>query len=254
MQKKPRPCLNYHMGRCLAPCVDKADPAEYAQVVSDVKALLEGRVSGVLTRLRADMQRLAQQRDFEQAARIRDRLQAVEKLFGSEQAALQAEGGDLDFLGFAQAGEYAMVQLFRMRSGRVLGRDKRFLSGAEDSEASEIIGAFVQDYYAQATHVPPLILLPARYEDAPLWTELLSARAGHRVEMRVPQRGDKTELIDLAQRNASTGLEAELASLERRGDHPALDALKDVLALPERPWRIEGYDNSNLFGLSLIHI
>lgn len=252
MQKKPRPCLNFHMGRCLGPCIDAADPADYRRTLEDVKSLLEGRAAAVTARLKDDMKKAAQGQDFEQAARLRDRVQAVEKLFGTEQHAFVSEETDLDFLGAAQAGEFAMVQLFRMRGGRVVGRDKRFLTGAAETDLGEIIGAFVQDYYTQATHVPPLILLPAEYEDAALWSEFLSVQAGRRVVMRTPKRGDKTDLIDMAQRNAAVGLESEMALLERRGDHPGLDALKDVLALPERPWRIEGYDNSNLFGTNIV--
>ena len=252
MQKKPRPCLNYHMGRCLGPCIDAAQPDEYRQAVEDVKALLEGRAAPVIARLKEDMKAAAQGQDFEQAARLRDRVQAVEKLFGTEQHAFVSEETDLDFLGAAQAGEFAMVQLFRMRGGRVVGRDKRFLTGADETGLGEIIGAFVADYYTQATHVPPLILLPAEYEDAALWSEFLSRQAGRRVEMRTPKRGDKTDLIEMAQRNAAVGLDSEMALLERRGDHPGLDALKDVLALPERPWRIEGFDNSNLFGTNIV--
>ncbi|MEW6421470.1 MAG: excinuclease ABC subunit UvrC [Deinococcota bacterium] len=253
LQKKPRPCLNYHMGRCLGPCVDAADPQAYARVVEDVKALLEGRAAPVIARLKGDMQAAAKAQDFEQAARLRDRVQAVEKLFGTEQHAYVSEETDLDFLGVAQAGEYAMVQLFRLRGGRVVGRDKRFLVGAEGGDdVGEILGAFVQDYYTQATHVPPLILLPAEFGDAPVWSAFLSERAGRRVEMRTPKRGDKAELVEMAQRNAVTGLESELALLERRGDHPGLDALREVLALPDRPWRIEGFDNSNLFGSNIV--
>ncbi|BDP41605.1 UvrABC system protein C [Deinococcus aetherius] len=253
LQKKPRPCLNYHMGRCLGPCIDAADPGEYRRVVEDVRGLLEGRAAHVVARLREDMKVAARSQDFEQAARLRDRVGAVEKLFGTEQHAYVGGETDLDFLGVAQAGEYAMVQLFRMRGGRVVGRDKRFLTNAEGgSDAGEIIEAFVGDYYTQATHVPPLILLPAEFEDAPVWSDFLSGRAGHRVEMRTPKRGDKADLVEMAQRNASVGLESELALLERRGDHPGLDALREVLALPERPWRIEGFDNSNLFGTNIV--
>lgn len=252
MQRKPRPCLNYHMGRCLAPCIGEADPAEYARVVQDVKNLLEGRAAEVVEGLRTGMREAAQKQDFEQAGRLRDRLQAVEKLFGNEQNAFVGSETDLDFLGYQVAGEYAMVQLFRMRGGRVVGRDKRFLTGAGDSTPGEVIGAFVQDYYGVATHVPPLILLPDDFEDAGLWSELLSERAGRKVELRVPQRGDKLELIEMAQRNAETGLESELLLLEKRGDHPGLEALREELALPERPWRIEGYDNSNLFGTNIV--
>ncbi|EYB67679.1 excinuclease ABC subunit C [Deinococcus phoenicis] len=254
LQKKPRPCLNYHMGRCLGPCIGAADPEAYGRTVEDVKALLEGRAAPVIARLKGDMQGAARGQDFEQAARLRDRVQAVEKLFGTEQHAYVSDETELDFLGAAQAGEYAMVQLFRLRGGRVVGRDKRFLTDAEGGESNlgEIVEAFVQDYYTQATHVPPLILLPADFEDAPVWSAFLSEKAGRRVEMRTPKRGDKVDLVDMAQRNAQTGLESELALLERRGDHPGLDALREVLALPERPWRIEGYDNSNLFGTNIV--
>ncbi|MEF2277561.1 excinuclease ABC subunit UvrC [Deinococcus sp. YIM 134068] len=253
LQKKPRPCLNYHMGRCLGPCIDAADAGEYRRVVDDVKALLEGRAAHVVARLKEDMRVAARAQDFEQAARVRDRVGAVEKLFGTEQHAYVSDETDLDFLGVAQAGEYAMVQLFRMRGGRVVGRDKRFLTNAEGGgDAGEIVEAFVQDYYTQATHVPGLILLPAEFGAAPVWGEFLSERAGRRVEMRTPKRGDKADLVEMAQRNASVGLESELALLERRGDHPGLDALREVLALPERPWRIEGYDNSNLFGTNIV--
>ncbi len=252
MQRKPRPCLNYHMNRCLAPCIGAADSGEYAAAVEDVKALLEGRAAPVIANLREGMRGAAQQQDFEQAGRLRDRLQAVEKLFGTEQIAMSVSAEDLDFLGFAAAGEYAMVQLFRLRGGRVVGRDKRFLTGAQDAQPGEIMGAFVQDYYGQATHVPPLVLLPAEFEDAGLWGRLLSGRAGHNIELRRPQRGDKVDLIEMAQRNAQVGLESELMSLEKRGDHPGLEALREELALPERPWRIEGFDNSNLFGSNIV--
>jgi excinuclease ABC subunit C len=212
---KKRPCLNFHMKRCLAPCVGYATPELYAEAVSDVVAVLEGKADDVLQKLREAMREAAQNREFELAAGIRDRVQAVEKLFGSDhQVALNTGLEDMDFLGVAQAGEYAMVQHFQMRSGRVIGRDKRFLTGAEESSEEEILKAFMQDYYAVAMQVPPLVLVPVEFEDATAWEEFISK--GRKVELRHPQ------------------------------------ALKEVLALPERPWRIEGYDNSNLFGTHIV--
>jgi len=251
-QKRSRPCLNYHMGRCLAPCVDRADPAEYASAVTQVKDLLEGRIANVVDSLQASMRVAAKSQDFEQAARVRDRIDAVNKLFGVEQSVMSLKGDDLDFLGFSSAGEFAMVQLFRMRAGRVVGRDKRFLTGTEEATPSEIIGAFVQDYYTQVTHVPGLVLVPEELEDAPLWSQYLSSKSGHKVELRTPQRGDKVDLLEMAGKNAVNSLESELLALEKRGDHPGLEALREVLALPGRPWRIEGYDNSNLFGTHIV--
>ena len=251
-QKRSRPCLNYHMNRCLAPCVDRADPDEYARAVVQVKDLLEGRISSVMDSLRESMKSAAKAQDFEQAARVRDRIDAVDKLFGTEQNVMSLKGDDLDFLGFSSAGEFAMVQLFRMRSGRVVGRDKRFLTGTEEATPSEIIGAFVREYYTLATHVPALVLVPEELEDSMLWSQYLSEKEGHKIELRTPQRGDKVDLLEMAQKNAFNSLESELLALEKRGDHPGLEALREVLALPVRPWRIEGYDNSNLFGTHIV--
>lgn len=251
MQKRARPCLNHHMNRCLAPCVDAADPAQYAAAVSQVRALLEGKSEEVTRQLEADMQAHARAQEFEQAAKLRDRLQATRKLFGTEQKAFLSTEINLDFLGVSVAGEYAMVQLFRMRDGRIVGRDRRFLTGHSES-TGELIGAFVRDYYTQVTHVPPLILLPDDFEDATQWSLFLSQKADHKVEMRTPKRGDKKELITLAQKNAEASLQTELTALEKRGNSPALEALQEVLHLPERPYRIEGYDNSNLFGTHIV--
>ncbi len=251
---RKRPCLNYHMKRCLAPCVGYPTDEDYAQVVQDVTNVLEGKAKEALSNLRHAMTEAAQNREFEQAAAIRDRINAVQKLFGTEQVALNTDLEDMDFLGVAQAGEYAMVQHFQMRNGRVIGRDKRFLTGAEESSQQEILEAFMLDYYAVATQIPPLILVPVEFEaeDDATWEEFFASKAHRKVELRKPQRGEKVDLLEMAMRNAQTGLEAELALLEKRGENPGLDALKEVLALPERPWRIEGYDNSNLFGTHIV--
>ncbi len=249
---RKRPCLNYHMKRCLAPCVGLADHEEYAKVVADVIAVLEGKAADVLASLKVQMKESALNQEFEQAGMIRDRIEAVQKLFGTDQVALNVGLEDMDFLGVAQAGEYAMVQHFQMRAGRVIGRDKRFLTNAEDATPDEILKAFMQDYYAVAMQVPPLVLLPVEFEDREAWEEFLSAKAPRKVELRHPQRGEKVDLLEMATRNAQNGLEAELALLEKRGENPGLEALKEVLALPERPWRIEGYDNSNLFGTNIV--
>jgi excinuclease ABC subunit C len=251
-EKRKRPCLNYHMKRCLAPCVDYTNPDEYGQAVRDVIAVLEGKAKDVLDSLKEQMMVAAQNREFEQAAAIRDRVQAVQKLFGTDQVALNVTLEDMDFLGVAQAGEFAMVQHFQMRAGRVIGRDKRFLTGAEDSSEEEILKAFMADYYGVAMQIPPLVLVPTEFEDADAWQEFLSTRANRKVELRHPQRGEKVDLLEMATRNAQNGLESELALLEKRGENPGLDALQEVLALPARPWRIEGYDNSNLFGTHIV--
>lgn len=158
--------------------------------------------------------------------------------------------GDLDFLGLARAGRYAIVQLYQVRGGQMLGRNSRFIEDVEEASDQELLWAFLRDYYLEATPLPPLVLLPSEVEDMGALSQFLSSRAGKKVEVRIPQRGDKTRLLELAEKNARTALETEMRLLERKGDHPGLVALKDVLGLSVRPYRIEGYDISNLFGES----
>lgn len=248
LQPRKKPCLRYHMGRCLAPCVGATTPEAYGKVVAQVTAFLEGRVEDTAEMLRRDMQEAAQRQDFELAKTYRDRLQALERLTGYDSDVARARGDDLDFLGVAQAGNYAMVQLFQMRRGRVVGRDKRFLTNAEGAEAAEVMEAFLADYYGQATQVPPLVLLPEGGLELPVWEAYLRERAGHRVELRVPKRGPNTELMAMAERNARTGIEAELALLERRGEAPGVGELQALAGLENPPYRIEGFDISNLMG------
>lgn len=246
--KRKKPCLRFHMGRCLAPCIGETTPEEYGKVVAQVKAFLEGRVEDSIRLLSTEMRAAASRQDFELARTYRDRIQAVERLTGYDSDVVRAKNEDLDFIGVAQAGNYAMTQLFQMRRGRVIGRDKRFLTNARDAELSEVLERFMADYYSQATHIPPLLLLPPSELSVTVWQEFLRQRAGRKIELRIPQRGDKLDLMAMAERNARTGLEAELALLERRGETPGVKELQQLAKLEHPPHRIEGFDISNLMG------
>ncbi|WP_027882376.1 excinuclease ABC subunit UvrC [Meiothermus rufus] len=250
-RKKRYPCLNYAMGRCFAPCVDRADPKRYAQVVAQVSQLLDGRVDELYAQLKAQMRQAALNQDFERAAEIRDQIQAIQRFFGTAQQAYDPELGDLDFIGFARAGDYAILQHYQMRNGQMLGRISRLVEGVGEASDAELLEAFLRDYYLEATPLPPLLLLPFALESQEALAAFLSSK-GRKVEVRVPQRGEKTRLIELAQRNAQTTLEAELRLMERKGDHPGLKGLMEVLGLSRRPYRLEGYDISNLLGESVV--
>lgn len=247
LQRRKKPCLRFHMGRCLAPCIGNVTPEDYAKVVRQVRTFLEGDVAGTATQLEEEMRAAAGRQDFELATLYRDRLQALQRLTGYDSDVARPSEDDLDFLGVARAGNFAMVQLFQMRRGRVVGRDKRFLTGAEGASDAEILERFMAEYYAQAMQVPPLVLVPTDL-DMGVWDAFLSERTGKRVELRVPQRGDKMDLMGMAERNAATGLEAELALLEKRGEAPGVQELQGLAGLENAPYRIEGFDISNLMG------
>lgn len=250
-KKKRYPCLNYSMGRCLAPCVGKADPEQYRVVVQQVENLLDGKVEALYESLEQQMREAAQHQDFERAAEIRDQIGAVRSFFGTSQQAYDPELGDLDFLGFARAGDYALIQHYQMRGGQMLGRISRFVEGVKEASDAELLEAFLRDYYLEATPLPPLVLLPFELEAQDALSTFLSSK-GRKVEVRIPLRGEKTRLIELAQHNAQTALQTELQLMERKGDHPGLKGLMEVLGLSRRPYRIEGYDISNLLGESVV--
>jgi excinuclease ABC subunit C len=250
-KKRRYPCLNHSMGRCLAPCVGKADPEQYRMAVQQVENLLDGRMEALYESLEKQMRAAAQNQDFERAAEIRDQISAVQSFFGTAQQAYDPDLGDLDFLGFARAGEYALLQHYQVRGGQILGRISRFVEGVKEASDAELLEAFLRDYYLEATPLPPLVLLPFELEAQGAFSAFLSSK-GRKVEVRIPQRGDKTRLIELAQHNAQTALQTELKLLERKGDHPGLKGLMEVLGLSRRPYRIEGYDISNLLGESVV--
>ncbi len=159
-RKKRYPCLNYAMGRCFAPCVDQADPARYAQVVAQVSQLLDGRTDELYAQLKAQMRQAAQNQDFERAAELRDQIKAIQSFFGTAQQAYDPELGDLDFIGLARAGEYALLQHYQVRHGQMLGRISRLVEGVGEASEAELLEAFLRDYYLEATPLPPLVLLP----------------------------------------------------------------------------------------------
>jgi len=250
-KKRRYPCLNYSMGRCLAPCVGKADPEQYRIAVQQVENLLDGKMEALYESLEKQMRAAAQNQDFERAAEIRDQISAVQSFFGTAQQAYDPDLGDLDFLGFARAGDYVLLQHYQVRGGQILGRISRFVEGVKEASDAELLEAFLRDYYLEATPLPPLVLLPFELEAQEAFSAFLSSK-GRKVEVRIPQRGDKTRLIELAQHNAQTALQTELKLLERKGDHPGLKGLMEVLGLSRRPYRIEGYDISNLLGDSVV--
>ena len=252
LRRRRYPCLNYAMGRCYAPCVGEADPKAYAEAVAQVELLLSGRVEPLIEQLEQKMRSLAQAQNFEYAAEVRDQIQALRDFFATRQQAYVQNLDDLDFLGLARAGDYLELQLYQMRAGKILGRTARFLEDRTGSSDEEILASFARSYYLEASPLPPLVLLPLEIEERTALGKLLSQKAGHLVEVQVPQRGEKKQLLEFAANNAAAGLKAELKNLERRGDHPALIQLAELLGLGHRPFRIEGYDISNLLGEAVV--
>jgi len=236
-----RACLDYHIGRCKAPCVGKQSQAAYRGSIDDVVAWLDGHTAEVAKRIGEEMARAAEALDYERAAELRDALQRLGSM-EEPTVVLNVEGGDRDVIGFARDGEDAIVAVLRIRDGKLLAREHRFLEGIEDETDGAVLGAYLVGYYLAAPVRARELLLPFDFEDRPLFEE--AAAGSSRVV--VPQRGTKRELLDLAEQNARHLLEEfKLASQE--ADERAADPVYDLgreLQLARLPRSLVCFDNS----------
>ena len=240
------PCLDFHIKRCLAPCVDYISKADYRDLIDKTIAFLTGEYRGLERALEAEMATHATGQDYEQAAVARDRLNAVRHLMQRQWASNEAVG-TLDVLGVAVEDGAANVQVLQVRDGVMQDRQSFFLESPGVDDVGEVVAGFLQEYYSLGLAIPPLIAMPMGV-DADLLGALLTERRGARVEVRVPERGDKRKLVEMAQRNAHLALDGERRRLERARSRrrEALDDLQTALGLDAPPFRIECYDISNL--------
>jgi excinuclease ABC subunit C len=238
-------CLEYHLGRCQAPCEGLVTPEEYAETVRKVRLLLEGRDRDLLRQLDRQMHEAAERLDYERAARLRDQAACLRRA-GEGQRALSTRGGDHDVFGAAQEGREAQVQLLVVRGGKLIGRDRFTFSDVPSGGAGEILGALLPQYYLRAREIPRTILTSHRPTDVALLAEMLSARAGQPVEVRVPERGPKARLMEMAVGNAEAVLVQSLASASSRDK--AMAEVQAALDLPRLPRRIECTDISSTSG------
>jgi excinuclease ABC subunit C len=250
-----RPCLYAHIEKCAAPCVDAVDRQEYAQLVAELLAFLDGEHEPVLRRLERRMQDAAGALEFERAARVRDQLSSVRKAIERQQMVASREE-DFDLLGLEEDALEASVQVFYVRRGRVVGRKGVVVDKVEDLDTPTLVARILEQLYADAPpeDVPRQILVPALPEDVDLHEQALGRVRGGRVSIRVPQRGGKRELLATATVNAKEAFQRH--KLRRASDHNAraraLVALQDALELPEAPLRIECFDISNLQGNEIV--
>lgn len=245
-----RPCLNYHIKRCLAPCAGLVSREEYGSMIKAVCMVLDGRTAELERDLKKRMQAAAENYAFEEAARLRDQLQAVERL-NEQQKAVTSNNTDMDIIGFAQDMTGICIQIFFVRKGKLLGRDNFFLQDEETSRA-EVLTAFVKQYYNEASFVPREIVLPALPEndEQAIIEQWLSEKAGHKAELICPQRGIKKELLQLANDNAVKLLQERLrrGQLSLKNDLEAAEELQQALGLAKPLERMDCFDISHTQG------
>ncbi len=244
-----RPCLEYHIGHCQAPCQGLVDKESYRAMMKQVEQFLEGRQDEVEKELVRRLQEAADQLEFEKAAELRNQVEAIREVREPQKVASGSER-ELDAIAWALREDEAIVQIFRVRKGRLTGRESLTLTGVEGTTNADIASAFVLQYYSNAQDIPPEILIEALPEDEGEMTTWLKSRRGGTVALKVPQRGEKAALLAMVKKNAEMardeGLRKE-ASLERTV-HEGLLGLQHALGLEHLPHRMECYDISNTQG------
>src|SRR3954468_7140656 len=243
------PCLDYHIDRCLAPCVGYVSKDDYRGIIDGVIEFLSGDVKPIQRELESKMQEAARDERFEDAARYRNRLFAVQHLVERQSVERQSVG-NVDVIGFAAEENRAVVQIFPLRGGKIIDRHSFHLENVAGQDLTTVLESFCLEYYGSAPSVPPQIVVPRDSGDLSALAEFLSERRGARVEVRAAERGEKRRLQQLADENARHALVTEQAATEQKRARrvEALEELREALNLESLPLRIECYDISHAMG------
>jgi excinuclease ABC subunit C len=244
-----RACLYYHIGRCAAPCIGIVNQEEYRAIIQSLCDFLSGHTASVVSDLQGQMQAAAEALDFEKAAAIRDQLRAIEHVV-EKQKVMSSDMTDHDVIAFARENSDACVQVFFIRAGRLIGREYFLLDGAAEEDDQVVMTSFIKQFYDQVSNIPPVILLPKEVDEVMIIRDWLRSKRGANVMLKVPRRGQRRELVQMAAENAAETLlhlRAQWQADESK-QNDALSELQQSLNLSDPPLRIECYDVSTLQG------
>lgn len=247
-EERSRPCLNYHIGRCLGPCAGKVGAEEYRQMIQEFCRILEGHTEQLAAKLEQEMTAAAGRQEYEEAAVLRDKLRALQKI-AERQTVVSTNPVDRDVFAFATNEEGSMIQLLQIRRGKLIGKGSFFFTD-HLGEAEDFLSSFLLQYYDEQDYIPKEIILPLVLPDQAAVAAWLQGKKGQKVELSTGKRGEKRQLLKMAEENACLLLERELTRCKQAAaeQEAALLRLKDLLGLPGLPRRMECYDISHLQG------
>ena len=237
-----RACLNYHIKRCLAPCVNYVSKEEYRKQIDQIIMLLEGKTESIIKNLENEMKKAAEKQDYETAAKLRDRISAIEH-FSQEQKVSNINEKSIDVIGVFKNEIDCVVEIFFVRNSKMIGRENYFLSNMADENISNILSDFVKQYYLQKEEFPSKIMMQEDIEDKEIIEKILTEKSGKKVEFKTPQKGEKLRFVEMAINNAKITLENKT-----KEKHDLVLGLKQALNLEKLPRKIECFDISNLAG------
>ncbi len=248
-----RACLNYHINLCKAPCAGYISKAEYWEMIDEIINILNGTDTSIIKKLKLEMEKAAEELEFEKAAKIRDRILAIE-LISEKQKMFTVKEGDEDFIDLYTDEKDGCAQVFFVREGKVTGREHFMIENISDDPVKEVISSFIASFYGGTAQIPKTIYVPEEIEDQELIEKFLTEKRGFKVWIKVPKKGDKKNLLDMVRNNAKIMLDQfkEKMVEEKELNKSALTELADVLGLDSLPVRIEAYDISNIQGVDSV--
>ncbi|MBV1816541.1 excinuclease ABC subunit UvrC [Anaerosalibacter bizertensis] len=246
-----RPCLNYYIGRCLAPCQGNVDEDEYMKMIDEIIMFLNGREEKLVEVIEKKMENAAKDLDFENAAKYRDQVNSLKVILEKQKIVSTNSLVDQDIIGMARGVENVCIQVFFIRSGKIMGREHFFISDTEQTERAEILSSFIKQFYLGTAYVPKEIFVEEEIEDESIISKWLSEKRGSKVTIRVPKRGEKSKLMEMVRKNALDTLNqyGQNVIMEKKEREEPLEELATVMDLDEVPFRIEAFDISNIQGV-----
>jgi excinuclease ABC subunit C len=239
---KDRPCLNYHIKKCLAPCMGYVSKEEYRKQINEIIDLLEGKTEKIVKELKLEMENASKNMQYETAAYLRDKIIAIENV-SKKQKVSNINENDIDVIGLARNDTEVCIEIFFIRKSKMIGREHYFFKGLQDEDKGEIMSSFIKQFYLESMELPNKIMIKEVIEDKELIELLLTQHAERKVEIRTPQKGEKLRLVEMAENNAYITL-----NNKEKDKYNVLTELKEVLNLDFYPRKIECYDISNISG------
>ena len=246
LKERTRPCLNYHIKRCLAPCMGYVSKEEYRKQIAEIVDLLEGKTDKIQKELQIQMEEAVQKLEFEKAAEIRDRKHAIERVSAKQKVSNISEN-NIDVIGLYKSELEVCIEIFFVRGSKMIGREHYFFNELKDMENKEILSGFIKQYYMDNPNIPNKIMLREELEDKEAIEEWLSNELGKKVELKSPKKGEKLRFVEMAEGNAKVTLENK-----EKDKSEVLMELKEVLGLEKLPRKIETYDISNISGEHMV--
>lgn len=242
LKQRDRPCLNYHIGRCMAPCMGYVSKEEYRKQIDEIIDLLDGKIDKIIKELEIQMQEASEKMEYEKAAMIRDRIQAIERVSAKQKVSNITEN-NIDVIGIAKSELQVCIEIFFVRGSKMIGREHYFYTDLKDMDDKEILSGFVKQYYLDNPNIPNRIMMREEIEDKQAVEEWLSTNLGKKVEIKTPKKGEKLRFVEMAENNAKVTLENK-----EKDKSEILLEIKKVCNLDKIPRKIETYDISNISG------